>query len=82
MYIINLITTFIKLQLSFNWMLEVPGIEPGAFHMQSERSTTELHPRCSSPSQVPFFAIKIIINIGKNWVVCDKLNYNLNNPKT
>jgi predicted RNA methylase len=25
--------------------LERPGIEPGAFHMQSERSTTELHPR-------------------------------------
>ena len=23
----------------------MPGIEPGAFHMQSERSTTELHPR-------------------------------------
>ena len=24
--------------------LEMPGIEPGAFHMRSERSTTELHP--------------------------------------
>ena len=24
--------------------LEIPGIEPGAFHMQSERSTTELYP--------------------------------------
>ena len=24
--------------------LEMPGIEPGAFHMQSERSTTEPHP--------------------------------------
>ena len=23
----------------------MPGIEPGAFHMQSERSTTELHPQ-------------------------------------
>ena len=23
----------------------MPGIEPGAFHMRSERSTTELHPR-------------------------------------
>ena len=22
----------------------MPGIEPGTFHMQSERSTTELHP--------------------------------------
>ena len=27
--------------------MEMPGIEPGAFHMQSERSTTELHPRGS-----------------------------------
>ena len=24
--------------------MEMPGIDPGAFHMQSERSTTELHP--------------------------------------
>jgi hypothetical protein len=24
--------------------MEMPGVEPGAFHMQSERSTTELHP--------------------------------------
>ena len=23
----------------------MPGIEPGAFHMQSERSTTEPHPQ-------------------------------------
>ena len=27
--------------------MEMPGIEPGAFHMQSERSTTELHPRAA-----------------------------------
>ena len=27
-----------------NILMEMPGIEPGAFHMQSERSTTELHP--------------------------------------
>ena len=24
--------------------LEMPGIEPGAFHLQSERATTALHP--------------------------------------
>ena len=24
--------------------VEMPGIEPGAFHMQSERATTALHP--------------------------------------
>ena len=28
----------------------MPGIEPGAFHMQSERSTTELHPPCNCNS--------------------------------
>ena len=27
--------------------MEMRGIEPRAFHMQSERSTTELHPPCS-----------------------------------
>jgi hypothetical protein len=26
-------------------LMEERGIEPRAFHMQSERSTTELHPR-------------------------------------
>ena len=26
-------------------VVEMPGIEPGAFHMQSERSTAELHPQ-------------------------------------
>ena len=35
---IILVTEKLKLQL------EMPGIKPGAFHMQSERSTTELHP--------------------------------------
>ena len=31
--------------LMYVWQnVEMPGIEPGAFHMQSERSTTELHP--------------------------------------
>ena len=28
----------------FKTALEVPGFEPGASHMRSERSTTELHP--------------------------------------
>ena len=27
--------------------VEMPGIEPGAFHMRSERSTTEPHPQTS-----------------------------------
>ena len=29
--------------------VEMRGIEPRAFHMQSERSATELHPRCEVP---------------------------------
>ena len=31
-----------------NKTMEMRGIEPRAFHMQSERSTTELHPRRSN----------------------------------
>ena len=33
-------------EMLFVWqkILEMRGIEPRAFHMQSERSTTELHP--------------------------------------
>ena len=30
--------------------LEMPGIEPGAFHMRSERSTTEPHPLTPMPA--------------------------------
>ena len=29
----------------------MPGIEPGAFHMRSERATTALHPRHSNISR-------------------------------
>ena len=32
-------------QRAYNRYMEMPGIEPGASHMQSVRSTTELHPR-------------------------------------
>ena len=35
--------------------MEMPGIEPGAFHMQSERATTALHP--------------LIGNMAGNWKV-------------
>ena len=31
--------------------LDIPGIEPGAFQMQSERATTALHPRLSNGNQ-------------------------------
>jgi hypothetical protein len=39
--------------------MEMPGIEPGAFHMQSERSTTELHPLLFKVSlfYLPFFPL-------------------------
>ena len=37
-------TTAILVCQAKNW-LEMQGIEPWTFHMQSERSTTELHPR-------------------------------------
>ena len=30
------------------WVVETPGIEPGASRMRSERSTTELHPLVGS----------------------------------
>ena len=33
--------------MDHNQNLEMRGIEPRAFHMQSERSTTELHPLSS-----------------------------------
>ena len=43
-------------------VMEVPGIEPGASHMQSARSTTELHPHllkhCCVPSRVSMFKIE------------------------
>ena len=35
--------------------MEMPGIEPGASHMRSVRSTTELHPQQSLPRE--FFGI-------------------------
>ena len=35
----------IKMKINEKFILmEMPGIEPGAFHMQSERATTALHP--------------------------------------
>ena len=34
-------------------LLEMPGIEPGAFHMQSERATTALHPRTCQNAHRP-----------------------------
>ena len=38
----------------------MPGIEPGAFHMQSERSTTELHPHLGNGSEIFLYNLIII----------------------
>ena len=38
----------------------MPGIEPGAFHMQSERSTTELHPHFLHIVKLTLFKILMI----------------------
>ncbi len=50
--------------------LEMPGIEPGAFHMQSERSTTELHP----PHTIPCHGKEHIPSIrGVRYKLSDKI---------
>ena len=46
---LNHSATTASLNSSFEYRakgVEMRGIEPRAFHMQSERSTTELHPLC------------------------------------
>ena len=53
---LNRITYFLHWQRQND--VEMPGFEPGAFHMRSERSTTELHPRAyylgiADPSKLP-----------------------------
>ena len=40
--------------------MEMPGIEPGAFHMQSERSTTELHPHPDKRALNNYKIVKMI----------------------
>ena len=45
------------------------GIEPRAFHMQSERSTTELHPQTTvEPNLSNLKASLIINNISKEQI--------------
>ena len=50
-YMLGLLTERSELKYSKNVLqnknvvLEMPGLEPGAFRMQSERSTAELHPQ-------------------------------------
>ena len=57
--------------------LEMPGIEPGAFHMQSERSTTELHPQqyfsnCKTNICRIHDTWMIIIRFPNEWYQMDK----------
>ena len=40
-------------------LVEMPGIEPGAFHMQSERSTTEPHPHVYGDGNSMKFSVKL-----------------------
>ena len=56
--------------------LEMPGIEPGAFHMQSERSTTELHPLHtpnSAPKKHPFMLIEKLFRKYHITIFCTKI---------
>ena len=39
----------------------MPGIEPGAFHMQSERSTTEPHPHIFTTGNRMKFCLELFI---------------------
>ena len=43
-------------------VLEMRGIEPRAFHMQSERSTTELHPQCDRAELKLWFLLECKID--------------------
>ena len=43
-------------------LVEMRGIEPRAFHMQSERSTTELHPQCDRPELKLWFLLECKID--------------------
>ena len=65
--------------------LEMPGIEPGAFHMQSERSTTELHPRFAHAAQIGCFKLRRLLSVvfvytykKKNETIkfCELISYN------
>ena len=42
--------------------MEIPGIEPGAFHMQSERATTALYPLLKSCKHCSLLKLKLLQN--------------------
>ena len=48
--------------------LEMPGIEPGAFHMRSERSTTEPHPPTNGAPQ--WLSTELIPHNSPFWIHC------------
>ena len=52
--------------------LEMPGIEPGAFHMQSERSTTELHPPTVNATNTEQHHGCLIKTCAPHWQICYK----------
>ncbi len=45
--------------------VEMPGIEPGAFHMRSERSTTELHPRTTLNIALRYYMNECVFKHGR-----------------
>ena len=45
---ISLRETYSRKNIENKLIVEMPGIEPGTFHMQSERSTAELQPHLYS----------------------------------
>ena len=46
--------------------VEMPGFEPGTFHMRSERSTTELHPLSFSTFVSTMWSMLLVQVINKD----------------
>ena len=60
-------------------IVEMPGIEPGTFHMQSERSTTELHPHpCQQrvkPHSKPSFKSHRHRKLEHVYILCSRIKW-------
>ena len=56
-----------------NILLEMPGIEPGAFHMQSERATTALHPLLKDVDFHCYLNSFAYVHVVSNTCVCPKI---------
>jgi hypothetical protein len=58
-------------------LLEVPGIEPGAFHMQSERATTALYPLIITFKYTKQYKYVTIFTPNKIVYCCIRLNFSI-----